>query len=289
MNRKLTVAHLTAIDLAPPALIEAAASAGFDGVGLRLLRVTEDSPGYPLASTHERRATRHALAATGLEVADVEFLRLTPEFRVEDVLPVLDTGAELQARHVIAAPYDSDLSRLAARLADLAEACHARGLRAVLEFFPWTAVPDLATCWRVVQEAGPLPGILVDSLHFDRSGSSLAQLAQIPAARLPFAHLCDAPVCPSYSTEALLDTARRERLLPGDGEIDLVSLLRVLPANLPLGLEIPGPLRGTETQGDRLRRIHRATLALLRTAMDQGRDIALPGDPGAPEDGRNGP
>ena len=30
---RLTLAHLTAIDLAPPALIHAAADAGFDGVG----------------------------------------------------------------------------------------------------------------------------------------------------------------------------------------------------------------------------------------------------------------
>ena len=42
MNRQVSVAHLTAIDLSPPDLIEAAATAGFDGVGLRLIRVTEE-------------------------------------------------------------------------------------------------------------------------------------------------------------------------------------------------------------------------------------------------------
>ncbi|MCA0941715.1 TIM barrel protein [Salipiger pacificus] len=263
MSRKLSVAHLTAIDLAPAALIRAAAEAGFDGVGLRLLQVTPDSPGYPLSDRTELRETRSALRDTGIEVADIEFLRLTPEFRLAEVLPTLDTGAELAARHVIAAPYDSDLSRLAGRLAALAEAADDRGLRAVLEFFPWTPVPDLATCRQVVEAAGPLPGILVDSLHFDRSGSKIAQLAALPAERLPFAHLCDAPVRPAYSTEDLLETARRERLPPGEGEIDLTNLLRSLPRDIPLGLEIPGPLRAGETHRDRLRRIHGAAQATL--------------------------
>lgn len=45
MTRRPGVSHRTAIDLAPPAFVEAAARAGFDGVGLRLLRVTETSPG----------------------------------------------------------------------------------------------------------------------------------------------------------------------------------------------------------------------------------------------------
>lgn len=263
MSRKLSVAHLTAIDLAPAALIRAAAEAGFDGVGLRLLQVTPDSPGYPLSDRAQLQETQSALRDTGIEVSDIEFLRLTPEFRLAEALRTLDTGAELAARHVIAAPYDSDLSRLAGSLAALAEAADDRGLRAVLEFFPWTPVPDLATCRKVVEAAGPLPGILVDSLHFDRSGATLSQLAEVPQERLPFAHLCDAPVRSSYTTEELLDTARRKRLPPGEGEIDLIDLLRCLPQDIPLGLEVPGPLRGAETHGNRLQRICRATLTTL--------------------------
>jgi sugar phosphate isomerase/epimerase len=181
------------------------------------------------------------------------------------VLPTFDTGAELAARHVIAAPYDRDLSRLADRLAAFAEAADDRSLRAVLEFFPWTPAPDLATCRQVVEAASPLPGVLVDSLHVDRSGSKIAQLAALPADRLPFAHLCDAPVRQAYSTVDLLETARRERLPPGEGEIDLTNLLRSLPRNIPLGLEIPGPMRGGETHKERLQRIHGAALIELKT------------------------
>ena len=34
------------------------------------------------------------------------------------------------------------------------------GIGVVLEFFPWTSVPDLTACWNVVQNAGPAVGIL---------------------------------------------------------------------------------------------------------------------------------
>ncbi|MEI4471144.1 sugar phosphate isomerase/epimerase family protein [Frigidibacter sp. MR17.24] len=238
---RLSLAHLTAVDLPPPALVEAAAAAGFDAVGLRLIKVTPDSPGYPLMDDPAAmRATRAALAATGLAVSDIEFVKLTPETGIDALLPFLDAGAELGAAQAITAPYDPDLSRLADTLGAFAEAAAARGLGTVMEFFPWTSVPDLATCLRVVGQAGPGVGMLVDSLHFDRSGSSLAALAAVDPARLPFAHLCDAPRHPPYTTEQLLFTAREGRMIPGQGQIDLSAFLRALPAGLPLGLEIPG-------------------------------------------------
>lgn len=260
---RLTLAHLTAIDLAPPALIHAAADAGFDGVGLRLIKVTEDSPGYPLMDDPAAmRATKAALASTGLTVPDIEFVKITPEFAPDTLLPMLEAGAELGAAHVIMAPYDPDLSRLADRLAAVADLGAPLGLAPVLEFFPWTSVPDLATCWQVVQTAGPQVGLLADALHFDRSGSSHDLLAEIPRDRLPFAHLCDAPVAPPYSTEVLLHTARIGRRAPGAGEIDLAAFLNALPTGTPLGLEVPSEAP-TEDIVARLRHLRKAALDLL--------------------------
>ena len=263
--RRLSVAHLTAINLPPPALIEAAAEAGFDAVGLRLLRVTPESPGYPLMEDAPLlRATKAALRETGIAVNDIEFIKLTPETSIPALLPMLDAGAELGASSVITAPYDEDHSRLSDTLGTLSEAARARGLTAVLEFFPWTTVPDLATCTRIVEAAGPHTGLLVDSLHFDRSNSRLSDLESIPPERLPFAHLCDAPVSPPYSVEALLHTAREARLPPGEGQIPLKPFLAALPENLPLGLEIPMPAAAmADGPVALLKRLHSATRALL--------------------------
>ncbi|MFD1342294.1 sugar phosphate isomerase/epimerase family protein [Litorisediminicola beolgyonensis] len=265
MTRRLSLAHLTAINLPPPALIEAAARAGFDAVGLRLIRVTDTSPGYPLMDDRAAlRATKAALGSTGIAVSDIEFVKITPEIDLAALEGFLDAGAELGAREVISAPYDPDLPRLADRLGQLSEMASERDLGLSLEFFPWTVVPDLTTALRIATEAGPGLGILVDALHFDRSGSALEELRALPRDRLRMAHLCDAPVHAAYSTEMLLDAARAERLPPGDGQIDLPAFLAALPDDLPLGLEVP-MTRATAKDGIDavLSRVMRATRRLL--------------------------
>lgn len=266
MSRLLTAAHLTALDLPPPAFVEAAAAAGFDGVGLRLIAVTPETPGYALhRDAALRRATLTALRATGLVVHDIEFVKITPGIDLDALEPVLDAGAALGARQVIAAPYDPDHGRLADSLADFAARARTRGLGVALEFFPWTGVPDLATALHVT--AGTGAGVLVDSLHFDRSVSTLATLRAVDPARLPFAHLCDAPVHPPYREADLLHTARAERLPPGEGAIDLTGFLGALPPGLPLGLEVPmRGLAAAEGPEAVLRRALAATRRLLGRA-----------------------
>lgn len=235
-----SLAHLTVLDLPPPEMVRTAARTGYQTVGLRLIRVTDTTPGYPLMDDPAAmRETKAAMADTGVGVLDIEFVRITPEFDAAALEPFLHAGAELGARYVIAAPYDPDHARLAGRLGALAGRAAAHGLRVVLEFFPWTTVPDLPAAAAVAEAAGPSVGILVDALHFDRSGSTTAQLDRIPPARLPFLHLCDAPVRPPYTTEALLHAGRAERLPPGEGGIDLRRLLRHMPPGIPVALEVP--------------------------------------------------
>ncbi|WP_435258059.1 sugar phosphate isomerase/epimerase family protein [Thioclava sp. FR2] len=241
MTHPISLAHLTVIDLPPPEMIRLAAGLGYDAVGLRLIRVTDTTPGYPLhLDAGLLRQTVRAVQDSGIKVQDIEFVRMTPEFRGEDYAAFLDAGAALGARQVICAPYDPDLSRLSHNLAAFHEAARRRGLSCVLEFFPWTNVPDLATALRVVEASGaPDLGVLVDTLHFNRSGSSLDDLSRLAPRRMPFLHLCDAPVCPPYTTEDLFHAGRAERLPPGEGEIDLTAILARLPADLPLSLEVP--------------------------------------------------
>lgn len=237
----ISLAHLTVLDLAPADMIQLAAKVGYDRVGLRLIRVTDTTAGYPLhTDATALRATLAALADTGLTVNDIEFIRLTPDFKAQTLLPFLAAGAALGARHVICAPYDDDLSRMSDNLATLQTLARPFGLSCVLEFFPWTTIPDLASARIAVERTGADDiGILIDTLHFDRSGSSVADLAALPPQRLPFLHLCDAAVHPPYSTEDLLHTGRAERLPPGEGQINLMSILTRLPENLPIAVEVP--------------------------------------------------
>lgn len=269
MSRIISLAHLTVLEVAPPEMLRLAARTGYDRVGLRLIAVTPTTPGYPLMDDPAAlRATRAAMAETGVGVNDIEFVRITPDLDVAGLEPFLTAGAELGARHVITAPYDADLGRLADRLGAIADLASGHGIRPVLEFFPWTPVPDLAQAIGVVEAAGrPGVGVLVDALHFDRSGSRLADLGRLGAERLPFLHLCDAPVQPSYTTEELLFAGREERLAPGEGAIDLGAILRRLPPDIPLALEVPMRRRsaaeGPEAVARRVREATRQVLAAL--------------------------
>ena len=104
------------------------------------------------------RETRAALAETGLGVLDIEFVRITPETDLDALEPFLAAGAELGARHLIAAPYDHDLGRLAATASPRSRIGPRPTASApVLEFFPWTVVPDLAAA-AAVDRGGGSPG-----------------------------------------------------------------------------------------------------------------------------------
>ena len=87
---------------------------------------------------------------------------------------------------MITSAYDPDLSRFTDRLAAVSDLASRYGLRAVLEFFPWTVVPDLGAAVTMVDAVErPQLGILVDTLHFNRSASTLDDLDRISASRLP--------------------------------------------------------------------------------------------------------
>ncbi|MEU5672559.1 TIM barrel protein [Micromonospora sp. NPDC047762] len=236
-----SLAHLTALSLSPPELVEAAADAGYRFVGLRLNRVTPQEPHYPLATDPGlMRSTKVRLAATGIEVLDIELARFSPDKNPRDYLRFLEAGAELGARHVITQLPDPDRARKIHRFAELCELARPFGLTIDLEFPSWTETPDLREATRVLRAADqPNAGILVDLLHFARSGSSIADLRQLPAHWFHFVHVCDAPAGVPPTTDGLIHTARFERLSPGEGGIDVHGILDALPPGLPYALEIP--------------------------------------------------
>lgn len=133
----ISLAHLTAVDADPVQLIHMAAETGYDAVGLRLTKVTEDSPGYPLMDDpHLLKQTLQAAKQTGVMVNDIEFIKVTPDLDVASLNRLLDTGHELGAKKLITAPYDDDLSRLSDKLAQIAQLAQQRNIQTLLEFFP---------------------------------------------------------------------------------------------------------------------------------------------------------
>ncbi len=266
METAFSLAHLTILDQAPPAAIGVAACAGYRYAGLRLLPATPDGVAYPLmADAALLRDTLACMAATGVGVFDLEIVRLGPATDPRGFLPLFETGARLSARAVLVAGDDPDPARLCERFALLCDLGAPFGLSMDLEFMPWTTVPDLAAAVRIVGAAArPNGGILVDALHFDRSGSNPAELAALPRAWLHYVQLCDAPSGRPADTAAMIHTARAERMFPGEGGIDLDAILHPLPRDLPVSLEVPtATLARTLDPTARARRAREAAASVL--------------------------
>ena len=98
-KRTLSLAALTLLDVPPPEQVRIAARTGFTHVGLRLLPATPTDPDYDmLGDTPAVRATLAALMETGIRVSDVEIVRLTPGFTLDDRLQrCMETAARLGA------------------------------------------------------------------------------------------------------------------------------------------------------------------------------------------------
>ncbi|MGR3377862.1 sugar phosphate isomerase/epimerase family protein [Salipiger abyssi] len=248
MGYRYSLAFLTVAELAPPEAVRVAAEAGFDFVGLRLLPAGADGP-YPIMTDKALlEETRRAVRETGVGVADVEIIRITPDFRPEETVAFLERGAELGARNILTAGYDPDMSRMTDSYGAFCELAHQHGMTADLEFMPWTDIPDVAAAAAQVRAVDhPAAGVLVDALHVQRSATTFEEIAALDPAWIHYAQLCDAPARYDPSPEALIATARGNRLMPGDGDFDFTSLLAALPKDIVLSVEVAQPHRAGET------------------------------------------
>lgn len=241
MARTYSLAYLTAAPLAAPDAVSLAAKLGYGAVGLRALPSAPGGIFDPLIGDRALlRETRRRLVDTGVFVFDVEIIRLGADFSVGAVLPFLEVCAELGAKAVLVAGDDRDEARLTASYAAFCEAAAPFGVTGDLEFMAWTAVKDAKSALRIVTAAGqPNGGILVDTLHAGRSTTTLDDLAAIPGKFLHYAQICDATPGTHFTDAELIHTARQARLLPGEGSIDIAGMFSVLPANLPVSIELP--------------------------------------------------
>jgi sugar phosphate isomerase/epimerase len=251
--RTYSLAYLTASASTVPQAIGIAAELGYGFVGLRL---QPNGPGGPCQSFIDdvavQRETLARMADNGVQVYDLEIIRIGEQFDPVVHRPLLEAGAALKARAVLVAADDINEQRLSQHYAQLCEFMQPYGLTADLEFMPWTGVKDAQSALRVITLAGTPKnaGILVDALHFGRSTTSLADIAAIPHALLHYAQMCDAQAGLNFTTEELIHTARQHRLLPGEGTIDVTGLFAALPSDLPVSVEIPD-LQRAAALGDR--------------------------------------
>ena len=258
MDRLLSLAAGTILDVAPHEASHVAAAAGWPAVGIWFDAATW---------THKTSVSvSAALRDTGVVALDMEPVIFSPDGDPGEAL--IDAAADIGARHVLVAsrlPVSPAVVERFGALCDRAAAAH---ITLVLEFLPIFAIRSLAEALSVVNDAGRAnAGVLVDTLHLARSGGTPADLAVIDPARLPYLQLADAPAVPPDATlRGLLYEAIDARLLPGDGELPLVDVLRMVP-HVPVSVELRSAALRT-TYVDPVERA-RVVLAATNAVVDQ--------------------
>jgi sugar phosphate isomerase/epimerase len=256
------------LDTTPAELVTVAADAGFRTIGIRL--TATPSVGVPpydmLRDGPQLRDTLHRLADTGVSVLDTEFLRFEPEHPVGVPEGFLEASARLGARNILVMSAEPDEDRTLERFGELCDAAAEYGLSVCLEFAVYTGVRTLADAARVVARSRrPNASVLIDALHFSRSGGLPAHVAQADSSLFRYAQICDAaPDMPAATdAPALIREARTGRLLPGEGALPLADLVAALPDDLPLAIEAPCRATAGLPALERARRAHAALTRLL--------------------------
>jgi len=267
-RRQISLAHLTVLDTTPPELVSVAAAAGFRTIGIRLTATPSVGvPPYDMLSEGPLlRETLRRLADTGISVLDTEFLRFEPEHPVAIPEGFLEVSARLGARNVLVMSAEPEEARTIERFCELCDRAAQYGLHVCLEFAIYTGVRTLAHAAHVVAQAKRSnASVLVDALHFSRSGGLPAHIADVDRSLFRYAQICDAsPDMPGPGdTPALIREARTGRLLPGEGALPLAELVAALPANVPLAIEAPCRAIAELPAVERAKRAYRALSALV--------------------------
>ncbi|XVQ06705.1 sugar phosphate isomerase/epimerase family protein [Spirillospora sp. CA-255316] len=223
--------------------LRAAATAGFDSIGLSLGQYRA-----ALQEGLDDRTLRSLLDDHGLCVAEIE----APWDWAADGPPGDGAGAcedgdllfhalealgceQFNAVAFTAYPHE----RLVGRFTALCARAATVGAHVALEFMPFSELRTLPAAWRLVRESGaPNAGVLLDHWHYVRSRGTPADLAAVPPERILSVQLNDVPPAEIGNRDDLREEARHRRLLPAGGAAGFVRLLRRHGVSARMSVEV---------------------------------------------------
>lgn len=272
---------LTMLDVSPPEFVNIASEAGFDSVSLRVEAASPGEEPWLDPRSPMLWETIRRLEHTGMRTLTAEVVRLRPDTVPSHYERTLEAASRLGARYLLVNSDDSEIDRARNTFAILSSIASQYGLRPLIEPITYTQASNLEDAIGIAADSGG--GILIDALHFHRSGGRPDQLRAIDPELLPLVQLCDAPLAPpaglprpralpgGQSTDGsdLQLESRAMRLLPGDGELPLDELLDVLPDDIPVSVEAPVlSLRAMSSEAEFARRARRSVESLLTRAAN---------------------
>lgn len=219
--------------------IEAAARAGFAGIGLYAGHFAQmHSDGLTIEQL------RDSLVESDICLAEIEVLSgwgaAAPGSNYQSfedtVWQLVDA---FEARYVQAiGPYDGSIADAAARFAALCDRAADHGAVVGLEFLPFTNIVDASDALAIVEQAGRANGgVCIDIWHHARGADDLELIRAIPPELIVGIQMSDGTRTPTLADYK--DDCLRHRLPPGAGEFGAVEFVRTL---IDLGADVPWSL-----------------------------------------------
>ncbi|MHA7820510.1 MAG: sugar phosphate isomerase/epimerase family protein [Erythrobacter sp.] len=231
-RRPISLAAGIMPEATPAQLIEAAAASDFDFGGM-----WAEKDKWTPATT---RAVRQQARDASVELLDLEVAWIIPGAPDPWLTELVEIAAELGARNLLVVSSDPDASATVAKLQALVDRAKGTGVRVNLEFGLFTEVKTIHDAAAILEAVeGEAKALLVDTIHWSRSGGTATDLAKIPREWLSYCQPCDAPADPPDLTDfdAIIDDAINRRMPLGQGGLALGAMLEALPDTLPLAIE----------------------------------------------------
>ena len=239
---RIGIELLSVFGMPPVEYVELAADLGCGHVSTGLTNMPWNPENYQPWSLRDdvdlRRRFKAAMRERQVVIGLGEGFLVRPGQDMREKLIDLDLMAELGALRVGGISMDPDIARTHDQFALLAQYAHERGMRASIEFAPPHPVGDLQAALAVVRHVNqPYFQVLVDAMHFHRSGGKAEDLLALDPRLIGYVQLCDVPLRPPHAD--YMQEAMFERRVPGRGELPLAQFVAALPADVLIGLEVP--------------------------------------------------
>ncbi len=207
--------------------IDAAAEAGFAGIGLLLYEYSN-----LLESGRTALELRKALDSRGLVLAEIEALMGWASTDTTAADRALDVACEMAdvfgARHLQAiGPYEGSIDDAVRAFARVCDRAARSELRVAIEFLPPNNIPDAGVALEIAEQADrPNGGVCLDVWHHFRGAKDESLIRALPVGRIVSLQLSDGtlePANPNYMADTM-----ENRVAPGEGEFDLAGFLAML-------------------------------------------------------------
>lgn len=247
MTDRLGIELLTVIGMPPVEHVILAAELGCGHVSMALTPVPWQPDYFDAWSLRDdvtlRRDMKVAMRESGVRISHAEGFAVRPEVEAGDYARDLDILMELDAMAINSVCLEPDRVRALEQFSTLADLAAEREIGFTIEFCPPTEVKSLSDGLAIIHDLERQDvRLVIDAMHFFRSGGTLASLESVDPDLIGYVQLCDVPLT---STDDYVREACFERCIPGKGELPLDGFIEQMPADVLVGLEIPARSEAT--------------------------------------------